>query len=284
MTNHIEGIDHVLIAVRDLDGAEETWRRLGFVLTPRGGHPEWGTANHCIMFERDYVELIGAVGAGDKAEQLKRHLAARGDSVSGIALATADGAAAGEALRAVGVSAGEPRSLSRPLQTPDGVVKPLFSVLDLPPGTIPGANAIVCQHVTPELVRRPEWLDHANGVVAVTSLTIVCDDPEAARPGLEKLFGAGATTATDNTVAVHTGRGLLLLARPDEVTQLHPDEALDEPPAVPAVVAMTLAVFDTERTARHLRSQGVPFSRDNDGTIRVAPEDASGVLLEFTRA
>ncbi|MBY0431108.1 MAG: VOC family protein, partial [Rhodospirillales bacterium] len=36
MYNHISGIDHVLIAVRDLSHAADTYARLGFALTPRG--------------------------------------------------------------------------------------------------------------------------------------------------------------------------------------------------------------------------------------------------------
>ncbi len=283
MANHINGIDHVLVAVRDLDKAADDWRRLGFAVTPRGGHPEWGTANHCVMFEGDYVELIGAVGPGAKAEALRAILNDRGEGVAGLALASRDGAAACSDLRKAGVGCGEPQSLSRRLEAPEGTVTPMFSVFDLPEGTVPGATTIVCQHVTPELLRRKEWLEHPNGALAITSLTIAVDDPEAHRAGLEKVFGPGCAAVTDNTVAVHTGHGMLLLVRPDEVTQLHPDEALEELSTVPAVVALTVAVYDADKAARHLAEQGVPFGRDNDGTIRIGPEHAGGVFLEFVR-
>lgn len=283
MANHIDGIDHVLVAVADLDKAAAGWERLGFTLTPRGGHPERGTANRCIMFERDYLELIGAVGPGSRAEQVRGFLAERGEAVLGLALATADGPAARRDLARAGVAAGEPRSLSRSLDAPGGAVTLMFSVLDLPSDTIPGAAAILCQHVTPELLRRPAWLGHANGAVGITSLTIAVADPESHRATLEAVFGPGTSTATDNTVAVHTGHGLLLLVRPDEVTQLHPDAALEDVATVPSVVALTLAVADSDQTVRALEERGVAFARDTDGTVRVAPEDASGVFLEFAR-
>ncbi len=284
MANSIQGIDHVLVAVRDLDVSQQAWSRLGFVVTPRGEHPQWGTANHCIMFAGDYVELIGPVAAGERADQLRSFLSAHGEGIAGMALACGDAAATSRDLRAAGIDIGEPRALSRPLRTPEGDVRPQFAVLDLPPAVMPVATAFACQHLTPQLLRRPEWLDHPNGALAIKSLTIAVDDPEAARGPLETLFGAGATTATDNTVAVHTGHGLLLLARPDELSQLHPDPALDEPPPAPATVALSLAVADPDRTASYLRTRNIPISRDNDGTVRVAPERASGIFLEFARA
>lgn len=283
MANHIDGIDHVLVAVRDLAAARALWTRLGFTLTPRGGHPQWGTANHCIMFADDYVELIGAIGAGAKADGLRTRLDAGGEGVSGLAFATADATAAAAGLRRAGLAVGEPAALNRALETPEGEVQPRFAVLDLPDGILPGATTFLCQHLTPALLRRPEWLDHANGAIAVLSLTLAVDDPEAVRPGLEAVFGAGSTTGTDSTVAVHTGRGLILLARPDEVSQLHPECDFDEPPPSPSVVALTLAVDDPARTAAHLAAQDVPFSRDSDGTLRIAAEDASGVFLEFCK-
>ncbi|MFZ2004612.1 MAG: VOC family protein, partial [Stellaceae bacterium] len=57
----IAGIDHIIVGARDLEGARRDWARLGFTLTPRGRHIGQGTANYCIMFPRDYLELLGFV-------------------------------------------------------------------------------------------------------------------------------------------------------------------------------------------------------------------------------
>jgi len=61
MRNGIAGIDHVIVGVRDLERARVGWTRLGFTLSPRGRHIGQGTANYCIMFASDYVELLGIV-------------------------------------------------------------------------------------------------------------------------------------------------------------------------------------------------------------------------------
>lgn len=283
MRNHITGIDHALIAVGDLDSAAATWRRLGFIPTPRGRHAEWGTANHCLMFARDYLELISPVGAGERADRLRRRLADKGEGLSAIALGTDDAAAAGKALRAAGVAAGDPAQLTRPLGEGRDAEVLRFAIVILPDGTAPGAPAFLCQHFTPTLLRKDEWLHHPNGARGIASLTLVVEDPVTAAPAYEILFGAGSAVPTDNTVAVHTGNGLLLLARPEDLSQLHPEAGLDPPPQAPAIVAATLAVADTDATARYLDDQGVSFSRDNEGTIRVSPADANGVFLEFVR-
>ncbi len=53
------GIDHVVLLVRDLDGAEAQFHRLGFNLTPRGHHSRLGSYNHCAMLAGgDYLELL----------------------------------------------------------------------------------------------------------------------------------------------------------------------------------------------------------------------------------
>src|SRR5262245_49251194 len=61
MPRPITGIDHAIIGVRRLDSAAEVYRKLGFTLSPRGRHYGWGTANYCIMFAQDYIELLGIV-------------------------------------------------------------------------------------------------------------------------------------------------------------------------------------------------------------------------------
>ena len=61
MTGAFSGLDHVLVGVRDLEAARATWTGLGFNPCPRGRHTGWGTANYCLMFPGDYVELLGIV-------------------------------------------------------------------------------------------------------------------------------------------------------------------------------------------------------------------------------
>jgi hypothetical protein len=55
-------IDHVVLAVRDLDAsAERLWEEHGLRFLPGGRHPRWGTANMISPLGRDYVELLAVV-------------------------------------------------------------------------------------------------------------------------------------------------------------------------------------------------------------------------------
>ena len=58
-------LDHAVINVGfEMDQAREIFTGLGFTLTERGYH-SLGSINHLMMFETDYLELIGLpAGAG----------------------------------------------------------------------------------------------------------------------------------------------------------------------------------------------------------------------------
>src|SRR5271155_951143 len=77
MTSSIAGIDHIIVAVRDLEAARANWMRFGFTVTPRGRHIGQGTANYCIMFGLDYLELLGFVERDEHAHRLETFLAQR---------------------------------------------------------------------------------------------------------------------------------------------------------------------------------------------------------------
>jgi len=279
MYNHVIGLDHVVVAVRDLDKAAATFRRLGFALTPRGHHPEWGTTNHCLMFPTDYVQLLAAEGPGSEAEKV-RSFAARREGAIELSFGCDDGAGAAARLRQAGLKIGTPRSLSRRLDDPEGTVL-MFSEVPLPPDATPGVTGRLVQHITRERERHPEWLAHPNGALGIASVTAVVAEPGALTSAWDVIFGPHAATPTDNTVTVHTGRGLVFLTRPEELTQLHPEAELDDLPPPPAIVAVAIRVADTDKAAALLKTAGVEFSRDREGTLRIPPSEACGVFVEM---
>src|SRR6185437_7421303 len=139
MTAGITGIDHIIIGVADLDRAAAAYRRLGFTLSPRGLHSAaMGTANHTVMLERDYFELL-AVLAPTALNASWRDALAEGEGVIGLAAATPGAAAARSAWLAAGLSPGEPVAFSRPVERPaGGTTEARFEILSLPSGSLPG--------------------------------------------------------------------------------------------------------------------------------------------------
>lgn len=272
MTSRITGLDHVIIAASDLDKAAATFRALGFTLAPKGEHAEWGTANHCIMFGDDYLEILAAVGEGGPADRLRAHLAAKGEGLMGLVWGTEDAQA--DCAR-LGLE--PPGDLSRSIE---GEMA-RFKAGILPPETTPGVASFLCQHLTPEKLRRPGWTEHANGAVGIVSVTALMAEPLELMPAWDRLIGPAAATATDKTVTVHTRHGLVFLCRPDDLGQMHPEAEDEEFPAAPALVALTLRIRSAEAAAGALKAAGIAYERDRQGKVVVYPEDACGVLIEL---
>ena len=53
----MRGIDHLVLAGRDLEAMRTHYAGLGFTLTPPARHP-FGTANSLVQFDRCFLELL----------------------------------------------------------------------------------------------------------------------------------------------------------------------------------------------------------------------------------
>lgn len=276
----IRGIDHVLVGVRDLEAARETYARLGFTVSPRGRHIGWGTANYCIMFAHDYIELLGIVDPTQFTNNLNRFLESR-EGLLGIAFASDDVALAGRALRRAGVAPGEERDLKRILEDPDGEVWPRFKLLHMPPEATPGTSAFICQHLTPELVWRREWCRHDNGALGLIAMTSVVKDPSALAIPYAELFGFDRVRAGDGVVEVDCGGTWLRFTTSETLGRLHP--GLIGAPRLPTpwLAALRVAVDDLGRCATRLERNHMPVHWDDPRLLRVPAQAACGVLLEF---
>ena len=283
MHNQIDGIDHVLIGVRDLEAARAQYARLGFNSTPRGRHVGWGTANYCIMFEHDYLELLGIVDPTQFTNQLDRFLAER-EGILGIALASHDADATGQAWAEAGLQPEPVKALGRLLEL-DGDTRELrFRNVGLPRSSIGGIAMFACQHLTPEPMRRPVWLAHPNGARAIRSCTIAAADPGPLGEALGRLFGVAALTRTDAVVAAHTGHGVLLVAPPEDAMLMYPMAEIPEHLPEPRLIALSIGVTDRDRAADFLRLQGVDFERSPNGDVLLPPRETHGLALELVQA
>jgi Glyoxalase-like domain len=279
--NGIAGIDHVLIGVRDLEGARENWTRLGFTPTPRGRHIGQGTGNYCIMFGPNYLELLGVVDPAEGAHRLTSFLENR-EGPMGLAFAPrGTPEAAREALLKRGCHPAEPRPLGRRIELPEGDAIPRFSLLALPPEETPALDSFVCCHLTPELMRRPEWLRHANGVSALTAIHVLVEETASLLPAYDRLLGIPQVTTTDAVATVHVGRERIVFSTPDDFLTMHPGLDLAPGLPLPAIVSLELAVGRLAQTAEYLASRKVAVDAMPDGSLAVGPEEANGAILLF---
>lgn len=282
MSRAISGIDHAIIGVRDLEAARTAYVRLGFQPTPRGRHYGWGTANYCVMFAHDYIELLGIVDPTQFTNNLDLFLAG-GEGLLGLAFGTPDAAEARRTLAARGVEASGPHELARAIEVADekGEEGRLEFSLVRPAATAaPALNAFLCEHRTPGLLRRGDWLAHPNTARAIVGVTVLVEDPPALAPVYERLLGDGSTTLTDDTLAVHTGGAAIVFARADDLSLLHPEiDFPDRPP--PRLVALRIAVADRGAALQALAAGGIEPAGLRRDAVVIAPEHACGVVLEL---
>ena len=282
MKNAITGIDHPVIAVRDMVAARAVYERLGFTIPPRGSHIEWGTGNWCIMFAEDYLELRGIVDVNKECHGLD-HFLERGQGLMGVALGTVDIEECYSLLVESGLHPGPVRQLKRNFELAEGTVQPQFSLFFLDETEAPGLMSVVLlQHLTPELIRRPDWLSHANGAQGVASMTAVVEDLAAATVAHARLFGAEAVRREGSALVIETETNTIIrVVEPPDLGKLSGVLAVDGASKVPSLVLITVAVDDTEKTARHLSAGRIDFARVGGRTIRVGPEETCGVILDF---
>jgi catechol 2,3-dioxygenase-like lactoylglutathione lyase family enzyme len=266
--NGIEGIDHPVIASRDLDATREQFERLGFTVPPRGSHIEWGTGNLCIMFPDDYIEVRGIIDSERFTMHLDTHLEEHGEGLMGVAFGTADVKASYAEAQGHGINTGALRQLRRNFEHPEGWTQPSFELFSPDPDDIEGLmHVVVIQHLTPELIRRPDFLEHANGCLGIVEMSGTITDIESCAAKMRRLLGDEAVVASDTDVLLTVPSGQSVRLKKADVAGL---------------TAMTLRVTDVAATAELFESRGVSFDRDRDGAIVASPEDASGTTLIFS--
>ena len=282
--NSIESLDHPVLAARDLDAARVTWERLGFTIPPRGSHIEWGTGNLCIMFPDDYLEIRGIVDASRFTMNLDKHLDQFGEGLMGVAFRTDDVQTSYREMVDHGMRVAEPHRLTRNFEHPEGWTQPSFDLCVPEPDDIEGLmHVVVLQHLTPELIRRPDFLSHQNTCVGVNAMAGIIHDAERVAAKLALLLGDDSvqTNADGVHLVVPTGQQIDLLL-PHVYQARFGDIGRESHSKTPRLGAMTLRVEDLSRTQDVLTGNDVAFGNPDEGTIRVGPEYACGVILDFT--
>ncbi len=192
----LKGIDHLVIAVRDLDAAVASYTQLGFTVVPGGRHPV-GTHNALIAFtDGAYIELI-AFYEPSPSHKWWGPLQ-RGGGLVDFCMQTDDLAADTAALRAAGLPIDDPSPLSR--TRPDGYQ--LRWVLSIPREGGRGVAPFLIQDETPRQERVPRQTAHANGVTGIGAVTVGVADVGAVRAWYGGVLGcAGEAIRRDDLEA-----------------------------------------------------------------------------------
>jgi catechol 2,3-dioxygenase-like lactoylglutathione lyase family enzyme len=105
----IDSLDHLIIAVKDLDEATKNYEiLLGNEPVWQGEHKAYGTANTLFNFENTYLELLAAKGEGFGADLINYMLNEDGEGLAGLVLSTKDANKTSKSLASLGYDVADP--------------------------------------------------------------------------------------------------------------------------------------------------------------------------------
>jgi catechol 2,3-dioxygenase-like lactoylglutathione lyase family enzyme len=254
----IERLDHLVIAVNDLNSAIESYTKLfGYGPTWRGVHEQLGTANALFPVENTYLELLASNGEeGAGAAMIKATLELNGEGLAGLVLGTSNINELKESLLASGVEL-QDLSLGEGVDSDQGL-KRTWKNLFLPFSLTRGMFAFIIQHDTGELPmvhgRSSSTINKLDHVVVNTN------DPE----GFKSLYGDsfGIRLALDQTVQKWGGRMLFFRLNHTTIEVIgKPDE--DDP--ADKLWGLAWSVEDLKATHQRLVKEGIEISEVKAG-------------------
>ena len=280
------GIDHIVIAVRDLDAARATWRRLGFALTPVARHP-FGTANALVQLDGNYLELLAVAdpksipeaGVGNFSfAAFNRDFLRKREGVTMLALKSTDAAADRIEFEERGLPVFAPLNFERMATGPDSIERKVaFSVTFTREPRLREAGFFTCQHHFPENFWRAEYQSHPNTARRVASIVLVTRDPADFHEFVTHLTGQHDMLSTSLGVGFDTGAGTIEIVSPIGYRAWFGESPEADPRRF---LACRIAVADLAATRRTLEGNGVPFS-ERMGALVVPAGAAHGVAIAF---
>jgi hypothetical protein len=263
-------LDHVAHFVPDLDAAARLAQALGFAITPVSHHTvsgqPAGTANRCIMFEQGYVEILSPTLDTPNARRVRTRMA----RYAGVHLAcfgTPDAEAEQRRLAAHGF---DPEPLVRlQRETGSGVVR--FKVIYVPPERMPEGRVQYVEHVSPEVIWTAASLAHSNGVIGLTAVFVVADNPTEVAARWAR-FSALLPCPDGEFVRLDSARGQVLIGTRAGLARL-----LGEAPPAPAIAGYGLAFRDPAAFLARCASHGL---RRHGNAVLLPPELGGAWLID----
>ncbi|NTI24872.1 VOC family protein [Rhizobium rhizogenes] len=278
MSIPLTGIDHFTIRVTNLDFSQDLFKKLGFTLAPRGYHESRGTSNHIApLAGGNYFELIHIPPGVDSFRSV-----ARAQGPLAIALAPLDSQIVYSELMALGHSCEPPREFSRPVNLPGSIQTARFLNVMLPPIEPRSVDFFTCQHLTRDLLWRPEWENHLNGAERITNLIIVCPSPKRLQASYEKVFGEFALSIDDQNLTVSVGPDTISVLTPATFKKRFPTVLLPTDIGYGQLVGATFKVRCLATVERILFEAGVSTVQTPARSVIVEPTQAVDTLVEFS--
>jgi len=276
----IKTLDHLIIAVSDLDAAEENYTKI-FGVKPvwRGEHKELGTENSLFNFQNTYFELLTAKGEGLGAALVNHYLQESGEGLIGIVLGTEDIDECYKSLQSKGYALGE-ISKGEGINFKDGAIRE-WKNLFLPPEVTRGIFAFIIQHTKGSL---EEFKNNDKSVVnKLDHVVIQTNDADGFIDIYRDIYNI--RLALDKHVEAWKSR--MLFFRINKTT-IEVIEKQDEEDAADKLWGLSWQVDSIEEAHNRLKNQGVEVTpikkgiKDNTlvATIKSHTNNIPTLLIE----
>jgi hypothetical protein len=280
------GLDHIVHAVRDLDGAGDLYRRLGFTVGARNRHP-WGTHNRIVQFPGFFIELLtlaepdklGGDGFSTLFGAYNRDFIQHGDGLSVLIVESKDAHADENEFRAAGNLTAPTMRFEREGKRPDGsTVKVAFSLTFAKDEASPRIRFATCQQHYPENFWNPAFQRHANGATGIKGVVAVAERPEHHARFFETFAGSPPKASGDG-FAITTPRGTIDMLTPDDFTRRFGVK----PPDVsggPRLAALRFAIDNVSAVKALPEQAGIGGIFAGNPTV-IGSDGAMGAVLIF---
>jgi catechol 2,3-dioxygenase-like lactoylglutathione lyase family enzyme len=280
-------LDHLVVAVRDLDAAKAAYERLGFTVSPPSTQP-FGTSNRLVVFDTNFLELQAITDPNAKeptptAQFIQSRLRTR-EGAWGIGLTSLDIREDYAALKKRGAEPFEPFPFERRVTLPDGSEGTVSATFT---GWFPERTEFTrlfyAQQLRPQYIWAPGWQRHANGATSLRGLTIVAEKPDDYQSYFEAMILGGTVKSEEGHLVVTTPSGSIEIIPPADYAKRYEFAAIKPSGVLPHVAAARIAVAIPAATRAYLVSRKIRFVEGASGSLVISPDQASGLLIEFVR-
>ena len=271
-------LDHVVINVMgNLDAAQAQFAKLGFDLTERGHHT-LGSSNHLAIFDTNYLELLGYLPG---RETMRADLWAHPPGLTGLVFKSVDADRVHATMQQRGVPVEPLASFARPVMLADGPRDARFRVIRVSGDEVQNGRTFFCHHDTPDMIWRPEWQSHPNGVIGIVEFVIASQQPARTAALYERMFGPGLLNAVPGGVSFAAGAATVSVLDPATIAADFEGAALTSPDGSDRMVALVFKVGSLAATKELFSAAAIPFAPFRKGGIVVPHAKAANVALGF---
>ena len=283
----LRGVDHIVLAVSDLDAACGLYQALGFTVTPTAYHP-FGTKNALVQLDGAFLELLAVhdeslmpdvrEGVFSFAHFNQSFLQNR-QGASMLVLKSDNVARDLAIFNELELETYPPFDFEREAKQPDGSVQTVrFSNGFLHHPLMDQTGFFVCHHRhDPEYFWKSDYLYHANGAQKLESVLFLADNPSDHHEFLGGFSGQRVMRSTSAGVVVDTEQGLLEVLTPSAAKIFYDLDVPSKMPQEGGIVALAISV-DLEKTKELLAAAQIDYSHHN-GHLVIQPGTLFGCGL-----